>query len=156
MLDLRLDQPIGKMAVIIDEQTDQAEVIPIDALALVSMVINSSTGLAMFSLAFGGYDSMGKFHIASKFADQVAAVTIQRQEDPAAFDALFCDAAGNPCCHYPSSFFETLMPQLVKVAYRQWGGRIPDMQLSCNGKPVFKARKGLIEDHATVEVLPPA
>jgi len=139
-----LDAPVGVMPIITNKQTRTAEVIDINGLSLISIVINAYTGIAQFALAFGGYDANGRFHMAETMKDDVAVISLTRQEAPELFDTLFCDVDGNPRCEFDKQFFTELLESLLlKIAYRQWGGKVPDLKASVEGRCCFEARGGV-------------
>jgi hypothetical protein len=136
---VKLTTPIGEMAVVTDKAKRQAECLDVDAIGLISQVINTCTGKAHFTLAFGSVDSTGKFHIDPAHADNVANLMIDRSSTPATFDSFFMDAKGNARCDYPRSFYEEMMKALIPLAHKMiWGGTYPDMEVLMNGQLIFQ------------------
>jgi hypothetical protein len=140
---MKLKQRIGTMAVITDEGQGKTELVNVDAIAIISIVINGLTGIAQFAMAFGGEDSNGRFHLDLKRANEVAHITITREQNPQMFDALFCDASGNPKMDFSKNFFDMLCDDfLVKSAHKMiWGAKYPDMEVSRGGKVIFDSKK---------------
>ena len=123
-----------------DEELGITESIPVDRLALISSVINPYTGTCQFALAFGGIDSTGLFHLDPKRGEDVAMVTITRNDKGAKeFDALFKDEKGNPKTDFPEAWYEALTKQLLLpfAFQRVWGAKYPDIEISLNGEIVF-------------------
>ncbi len=143
-MDLIITQRLGKMAVHIDEENDVMESLPVDRIALVSFVINAYTGTCQFALAFGGVDSKGLFHLDPKRSEDVAMVTLTRNDKGAKeFDALFKDEKGNPKTNFTEEWFENLTQHiLIPFAFqRVWGAKYPDIEVSLNGTVIFPPPK---------------
>jgi hypothetical protein len=136
----RLRTPIDAMAIITDAETRQADVLDVDAVAILSIVINSYTGVAQFALGFGGLDPDGKFHLDPERAQELVHVTIDRRFEPAAFDAFFLEADGNPRTAFDAAFFVKLAKEvLFPAAYqRAWGAPYPDIEILSEGETLFQ------------------
>jgi hypothetical protein len=142
---VKMKIPIGEMAVVTDKKTRQSQFVDVDAIGLVSHVINHVSGVAHFTLAFGGVDSAGTFHLDPANSSNIANIVLDRNskghpEQRKTFDSLFRDDNGNNRCHYPRDFFEKLMEELlIPVAYKMiWGGEHRDMEVEMNGKLIFQ------------------
>ena len=138
---------IGSMAAVTDESTRASEFLDVNAIGLVSHVINTDSGVAHFTLAFGGVDSKGRFHRDrdEKRAKELCNIVIDRHspdtvEQQQVFDGLFKDPHGNSKCDYPPSFFANLIrDSLIPLAYKLvWGGKYRDMEVVMNGELIFQ------------------
>lgn len=136
---MKLTKRIGTMAIVIDEEAEKTEFLNSDHIAIVSFTVNVISGLANVALAFGGMDSTGKFHMDMNRSNEIASITINREQNPGNFDALFCEN-GQLKCHFPKEVFNSLIKDiLVPVAYRQvWGGKYPEMEVAHDGEIIFK------------------
>lgn len=142
-MNIKLTSPLGLMAVVTDNTQRVAAVLDVDTIHILSAVINPYTGLAQFALAFGGVDPNGNFHLDPNRMNEVAQITISRDQNGGTnrqfFDSTFKDPNGNPKWDYPESFFAALVKDcLIEVAYQLvWGGPHPDMQVQLDGQLIF-------------------
>jgi hypothetical protein len=134
----RTRTPVGLLAVVTDATARQATVLDVDAIGLLSIVINSYTGVAQFALGFGGVDPGERFHLDPK--RPVVHVAFNRREEPALFDVFFLDKDGNPRSDYDPPFFLTLAREvLFPMAYRiSWGEPYPDIEVLYAGVTIFR------------------
>jgi hypothetical protein len=132
--------PIGEMAVVADKTKRTAEFLDVNAIGLLSHIIDTVNGVAHFTLGFGGIDSKGTFRLDPGNAQRLANITINRNTDPQnTFDLLFMDRTGNSKSDYPRTFFEDLIKSLTPIAYKMiWGGTYPDMEVLMNGQLIFQ------------------
>jgi len=141
---MRLSNPIGKMAVVLNEIQETTEMVAVDTVKLVSHAINNLSGTAIFALVFGGVDSLGKFHIDLSRATEVATIPLLCEKTPTEFNALFRDAQGNAKNDYPKAFFDSLCEDvLFEIAFRQiWGGKYPIMEVTFESKKTYRFENG--------------
>lgn len=137
--------PIGTMPAL--TMKGEAERVGTNAISLISHVINTDSGVAHFTLAFGGVDSCGTFHRdTDKTRSKEVCNIVMERDNPdtdaqrAVFDGLFKDANGNAKCDYPRSFFESLLcASLIPLAYKLvWGGKYRDMEVFMDGELIFQ------------------
>jgi hypothetical protein len=133
---MKLKKPIGTMAV---EVGEGAERVAVDTIAVVGLLINDKNAQVVFG--FGGTDSNGHFHRDLKRLNDDAPLVIDRlnEQQRELFESLFCDASGNLSWDYGRGFMEKLCDTLLPAAYKLiWGTKYPDMEVSRNGKVIFK------------------
>ena len=138
MIDLRIKEKLGNMAVIVDEAAALTELIAIDRIIVFSMVVNVALGEAAIGVAFGGQDSRGNYHIDPKLNPLSTNRVWSRAADEN-FDELFSDH-GSMRTSFDQKFLERLIEdELIPGAYAQvWKQKFPSIDISMNGEIIFR------------------
>lgn len=130
-MEFKASKHIGLMAVVIDEANEISETIRVDTLRMMSIVVNHHAKAMLFAFAWGGYDTLGKFHMdpnrpASHKSIQENVKCNKCSENPeteehgANCEALIwnecaCDENGNPVLDHGEAFVRKVMIDREKI-----------------------------------------
>lgn len=123
-----LSKPIGLIPVITDEEKRLTEAVDIDRIWVAEYSISYMRREASFLLGFAGVDSTGRLHPVQ--GESGAGITLKAEK----FDALFCDAHGNPKFLDRALWDDIFSNGLIPQACKHW--KMPQLEVSVDGVPV--------------------
>lgn len=142
-MEFKSVKPIGVMAVVINEETRAVEAVDVDTLRMMAIVVNHQTKAAQFAFAWGGYDSLGRFHMDPHRPAGHRTLQANVDGEREIWNACMKDAAGNPVLDHGEEFVRKILVdhgKLKDVINGSWD--LPDdTDVHHKGKSVFKKGK---------------
>jgi hypothetical protein len=156
-MEFKTPTPIGKMAVVTDEENERTEVVRIDTLRLLLFGINycprgaigPDQGSLQISFAWGGYDSRGVFHADPRRPAANRSLSADVEHERELWRDCVFDSNGNPIANgFDTGFFRKLLVELelINKPFIEWivegGWNFTDIELFDDDVCVMKRKDG--------------
>jgi hypothetical protein len=156
-MEFKATKPIAVIAVFTNPATRTMEAVEIDILAERAFVIHHDNKTMNVGFRWGGYDSVGKFHIAvdlgasnrsiqanvqcSKCIKDQSATDHDANCEAAIWKACACDEKGNPVHDTEAIKAKVLLDSGKLKDIVEGGWNFDELELTYNGATVYKKEK---------------